>query len=114
MAVATSYKRDLFKRSKGVISLVIKLQRILSLNMALNQMLAGSGDDFMAAAKIAKTTGKLDKSLLKAMVSAFAETALPGEPRFPVKKAVMEFIRDTGFEYIIHPECWGLAVIRVA
>jgi len=25
-------------------------------------MLAGSGDDFMAAAKIAKTTGKLDKA----------------------------------------------------
>ena len=41
------------------------------------------------------------------------ETALPGEPRFPVKKAVMEFIRDTGFDYIIHPECWGLAIIKV-
>jgi len=41
------------------------------------------------------------------------ETALPGEPRFPVKKAVMEFIRDTGFEYTIHPECWGLAIIKV-
>jgi hypothetical protein len=36
--------------------------------MAPNDMLAGSGDDFMAAAKIAKSTGKFDKSLLKAMV----------------------------------------------
>jgi len=33
----------------------------------------------MAAAKSAKTTAKIAGSLLKAMVSAFAETALPGE-----------------------------------
>lgn len=33
----------------------------------------------MAAAKTAKTTVKIDSSLLKAMVSAFSETALPGE-----------------------------------
>jgi glutamate dehydrogenase len=62
-------------------------------------MLAGSGDDFMAVAKIAKTTGKLDKSLLKAMISAFAETALPGENQGFNAKATEEaarFIIQTG------------------
>ena len=49
----------------------------------------------MAAAKIAKTTGKLDKSLLKAMISAFAETALPGENEGFDAKATEEAARFT-------------------
>ena len=41
------------------------------------------------------------------------ETAGPGEPRYPVKKAVTEFLQDTGFDCITYPDSWGLAVIKV-
>ena len=53
----------------------------------------------MAAAKIAKTTVKIDKSLLKAMVSAFAETALPGDNEgFDAQAAenAARFVIETG------------------
>ena len=49
----------------------------------------------MAAANIAKTTGKIDKVLLKAMVSAFAETSLPGENEGFDDKAAEEAARFT-------------------
>jgi glutamate dehydrogenase len=55
----------------------------------------------MAAAKVAKITGKIDKSLLKAMVSAFAETALPGENEgFDAKAAedAARFTIETGLQ----------------
>ena len=61
----------------------------------------------MAAAKIAKTTGKLDKSLLKAMISAFAETALPGENEgfdakaqfFFIYKSMIAFYKTRHFQF---------------
>ena len=49
----------------------------------------------MAAAKIAKLTGKIDKGLLKSMVSAFAETALPGENEDFDAKAAEDAARFT-------------------
>jgi len=53
----------------------------------------------MAAAKIAKNSVKIDKTLLKDMVSAFAETALPGENEgFDAKAAedAARFAIETG------------------
>jgi predicted O-methyltransferase YrrM len=41
------------------------------------------------------------------------ETATPLEPLYPVKKAVLEFIDETRFDFVIHEDCWGLAVIEV-
>ena len=49
----------------------------------------------MAAAKIAKNTGKIDKILLKDMVCAFAETALPGENEGFDAKAAEDAARFT-------------------
>jgi glutamate dehydrogenase len=63
--------------------------------MADNQMLAGSGDHFMAAAKIVKNREKIDKTLLQDMVSAFAETALPGENEGFDSKAAEDAARFT-------------------
>ena len=37
----------------------------------------------------------------------------PPRPLFPVKKAAMEFIRETGWDFINFPDCWGFMVIRV-
>lgn len=38
----------------------------------------------------------------------------PPHPRFPVKKAVTEFCQSENFDWINFPDCWGLAVIKVA
>jgi hypothetical protein len=47
--------------------------------VALNEMLAGSGDDFTAAFKISKNNRKIRQGAYwKAMVHMFAETALAG------------------------------------
>ena len=40
------------------------------------------------------------------------EGAGPGEPRFPVKRAVTEFVAANGLSWINFPECWGFFVIR--
>lgn len=37
----------------------------------------------------------------------------PGDPLFPVKRAVEEFIADNGFTCVWYPDCYGLAVIRL-
>jgi predicted O-methyltransferase YrrM len=37
----------------------------------------------------------------------------PLRPMFPVKKAVTEFVAETGWPWVNYPECWGFAVIRV-
>ena len=37
----------------------------------------------------------------------------PPRPRFPVRTAIEEFIRQEGFEWINYPDCWGLALIKV-
>jgi predicted O-methyltransferase YrrM len=44
---------------------------------------------------------------------AVPETAPVGHPLFPVRKAVDEFITETGLPVTFIKECWGLAVIRV-
>lgn len=49
----------------------------------------------MAAAKVVKTNDKIDRTLLKAMVSAFAETALPGENEGFDAKAAEDAARFT-------------------
>ena len=41
------------------------------------------------------------------------ETAPAGHPRFPVKKAVVEFCDAEGYEWFNIAECWGLGVIRM-
>lgn len=42
------------------------------------------------------------------------EGAPPGDPIFPVKRAVELFCRETGFAWTNIPECWGLGIIEVA
>jgi predicted O-methyltransferase YrrM len=37
----------------------------------------------------------------------------PPRPLYPVKKAVTEFIAETGWQWHNFPDCWGFAVIRV-
>jgi len=37
----------------------------------------------------------------------------PPHPRFPVKKAVVEFCEAEGFDVKFYEDCWGLAVIKV-
>lgn len=37
----------------------------------------------------------------------------PVHPRFPVRKAVEEFVAETGYEWQHYTDCWGLAVIKV-
>ena len=37
----------------------------------------------------------------------------PPRPLYPVRKAVDEFIAETGFAVQFHEDCWGLAVIKV-
>jgi cephalosporin hydroxylase len=37
----------------------------------------------------------------------------PPRPLYPVKKAVIEFIAETGWQWHNFPDCWGFAVIRV-
>lgn len=37
----------------------------------------------------------------------------PPLPRFPVRKAVEEFVAENGLEWHNYPDCWGLAVIKV-
>ena len=38
----------------------------------------------------------------------------PPEPKFPVRKAICEFVETHGFTWTEYPECWGLGVIEVA
>jgi cephalosporin hydroxylase len=35
------------------------------------------------------------------------------DPLFPVKRAIEQFIRETGFDWFNIPECWGLGIIEV-
>lgn len=63
----------------------------------------------MAAAKIAKTTEKLDKSLLKAMILAFTETALPGENEGFDAKATEDAARFT-IQTGLHRKPGGAAI----
>lgn len=37
----------------------------------------------------------------------------PMRPRFPVKKAVVEFVEAEGYEWQNIPECWGLGIIQL-
>lgn len=37
----------------------------------------------------------------------------PVRPRFPVRTAIEEFCAAEGFEWVNHPECFGLGVIEV-
>lgn len=37
----------------------------------------------------------------------------PPHPRFPVRKAVEEFVAEYGYEWHNFPDSWGLAVIKV-
>lgn len=41
------------------------------------------------------------------------EGSPPGDPPYPVRKAVSEFADECGFQWVNIPECWGLAVVRV-
>lgn len=41
------------------------------------------------------------------------EGAPPGDPLYPVKRAVQEFVAENGFDWFNIPECWGFAVIKV-
>lgn len=41
------------------------------------------------------------------------EGAPVGDPPFPVRKAIEEFVGDHGFEWVNFPNCWGLGVIKV-
>lgn len=41
------------------------------------------------------------------------EGSPPGDPVYPVKRAIEEFVADNGFEWINVPECWGLGIIKV-
>jgi glutamate dehydrogenase len=77
--------------------------------MAYNHLLAGSGDHFMAAAKIAKPNGKIDKVLLKDMVAAFAQTALPGENEGFDTKAAEDAARFT-IETALHRKPGAAAI----
>lgn len=44
---------------------------------------------------------------------AHPEGARPGDPRFPVRKAIEQFCADEGLTFTIDPRCWGLAQIEV-
>ena len=37
----------------------------------------------------------------------------PPRPRYPVKTAVTEFCEANGFDWMNHPNCWGLGIIRL-
>ena len=37
----------------------------------------------------------------------------PPRPLYPVKKALLEFLSETGWEHINFPDCWGFAVVKV-
>lgn len=41
------------------------------------------------------------------------EGAPAGDPVFPVKRAIEQFVAETGFRWLNIPECWGLAIIEV-
>lgn len=41
------------------------------------------------------------------------EGAKPGDPRFPVRKAVEQFCGEEGLSFTVDPRCWGLAQIEV-
>jgi hypothetical protein len=37
-----------------------------------------------------------------------------GEPLFPVRTALAEFVAETGYQSKTYPECWGFAIVKVA
>jgi predicted O-methyltransferase YrrM len=43
---------------------------------------------------------------------AVPEGAGPGQPLYPVKKAVREFVAANGLEWMNFPECWGFWIVR--
>ena len=63
----------------------------------------------MAAAKLVKNSGKIDKTLLKDMVSAFAESALPGENEGFDSKAAEDAARFT-IETGLHRKAGSAAI----
>lgn len=42
------------------------------------------------------------------------EGAPPGDPQFPVKRAIEEFVAATGRRWFNFPDCWGLGIIEVS
>ena len=40
------------------------------------------------------------------------ETAPPGHPLFPVKRAVEEFVKANGYDWLNIPECWGFGIVK--
>lgn len=38
---------------------------------------------------------------------------VPRFPAFPVKTAIEEFVAENNYEWVNHPNCWGLGVIEV-
>ena len=40
------------------------------------------------------------------------EGAPPGDPRFPVKRAVEQFVAENGLQVLWYRDCWGFYVIR--
>lgn len=43
---------------------------------------------------------------------AWPEGAQSGDPRFPVKRAVKEFVTANGLEWMNFPECWGFWIVK--
>ena len=41
------------------------------------------------------------------------EGAPAGDPVYPVKRAIEQFVSETGFRWLNIPECWGLGIIEV-
>ena len=41
------------------------------------------------------------------------EGAPVGDPAFPVRRAIDEFVAENGFDWFNFPDCWGLGVIKV-
>ena len=41
------------------------------------------------------------------------EGAPAGDPTYPVKRAIEEFVATTGRRWLNIPDCWGLGIIEV-
>lgn len=41
------------------------------------------------------------------------EYSPPGDPMYPVRKAITEFVDENEFHWVNIPDCWGLGVIKV-
>jgi cephalosporin hydroxylase len=37
----------------------------------------------------------------------------PSDPPFPVKRAIIDFVREYGYEWFNYPDCFGLGVIEI-